>query len=238
MRMKETALTRRAVLGALGAASAGTVVGNSVLTEVTTSGFEPTRRTRLGRRLTRDTATRRAVVTRHAGELMTRLPIDGDGAAAFDYDTFDSRRGRIEDRSSFEGTAVTTVPVDGTPTTLVIASAWEGDTHVRLFVQPERDTSYAFVSSPEETRLLYEEATAGISSEVTTSGTCTGGADCQDTQCSSCIDGTVYYERVLTECTTCIVDGREECCCAITGEDCGCTFSCDGSGGDETPTEA
>lgn len=231
-------VTRRTVLGTIGAGMAGATVlsgGGTASDDRPAEKLTGARRTtRLADRLASDPTNRRAIVRDNAGgvigQLRDRSVLSG-GIEAFDFEQFDADRGRIDEQSAFEGTAVTTIEVDGEATTLVIASAYDGDTHVRLFVQPERDESYAIVAEPSgATRLIRGDGTVGHAG--TTSLDCSDGFDCLDTACSGCIAGTKYIERQTNDCFACQVDGVEYCCCVITGTDCGCTVSCDSGGGD------
>jgi hypothetical protein len=191
------------------------------------------RRTEIAKRLATDVEFRGQIVSEYASDVLSELSEESHIPEAttdvFNLESFNPSETRLQQYADWEGTASTDLTRDDGKVTLFMASLYQGDTHIRLFVQPELDRSYALVADGEEEEVtqvrgnLDEPRNMDVSTE-----SCSDYSSCTDDLCWGCgyetgCEG--YYDEEFFDCQysgycACYSEGTE--CTKNCFWDCGC----------------
>lgn len=227
---------RRDVLRTVGTATAA---GLS-LTGTAAADTGPTRPQALAQ--FRDRDARVNAFERHARpvleELANRSIIESASPEEFPHDRFDEETTRLTEAADDVSGVTVFRESDGTARTLLM-SAKNTPTHtVRLFVKPETDESYAFVSSKDDgsSFVVKPSLEPTMTQEVTTEDHCGAKDDyicgdrCETTIHNCTVTCSKFYTTTYLDWFKCGSDFHD-CCSEVTGTDCGaedcwetCTF--------------
>jgi hypothetical protein len=244
----ETSVERRSILKNLGAAGAGGIAASSGLAAASSSGrADPADVAKRKRQKYKKSKNAKKAVRKHGMSVLKELHerdfIRNPSVATLALNRFFSDIRGMDAEFEEEGYGLTTFANEGDEflTSLLLISK-NTDTHrMALYVQPERQKSYAIVQPDDGDRFMISPSRETVKLQ---SGSCSDRSYCGAT-CKCVNSGRQSYSNYVTE--ECYWDPYvERCYCNQTGSECGgngcscslqycggcCSADCGGDGGD------